>query len=89
VSGFHTGRYYYDAAQKDAAQKFRLFRSFFARKLKERFLWPIVFGVIALIGLGLLVTSIFSDCGRTTTEPSSTILTVANKDFLSFREELF
>jgi|SRR5215212_5285673 len=62
VSGLHTGRYYYDAAQEDAAQKFRSFRSFFARKLKERYLWPIVFGVIAVIGLGLLAISWIKPC---------------------------
>ena len=62
VSGLHTGPYYYDAAQKYASKEVRLFGSSFASNFKERYLWPFVFGVIAVIGLGLLVISIKFEC---------------------------
>jgi hypothetical protein len=46
-------------AETSAAEDFY---PFFAKKLKDRFLWPIAFVVIAVIGLGLLVVSILNPC---------------------------
>jgi hypothetical protein len=50
----------YRYGAREAAAK--TFSSFFARTLEDRFLWPIVHGVVAAIGLGLLVISISNPC---------------------------
>jgi hypothetical protein len=55
-------RLVYDAAAQESATK--MFLPFFATTLQDRYLWPIVHGIIAVIGLGLLVISISnSPCG--------------------------
>jgi hypothetical protein len=50
-----TGKDYFDGAQKAAAKEFG---NFFAKKTEAGYLWVLLHGIIAVIGIGLLAISI-------------------------------
>lgn len=52
VPGLKMGCEYYEAAKCAATEEYT---AFFARKLGERWLWVSLHGIIAAIGLGLIV----------------------------------
>jgi hypothetical protein len=55
VPEFKTGNEYYDDA-KDAAAK--IYKPFFAKFIHERWLWASLHGMVAAIGLGLMVLAV-------------------------------
>jgi len=49
-----TGEAYYESARDAAAEEFG---SLFARQVQDRYLWVSLHGIVALVGLGLMVVS--------------------------------
>lgn len=59
IPGLKTRWEYRDAAKAETEKRFG---RFFAKTLRDRYLWVILHGIVVVIGLGLLISSLLKDC---------------------------